>query len=77
MLELSDIPGFRRTTIPQILPAGFESKIMLVGFQTNNFTVEHKDRWENALSRFWLEIHYESVYGEKYVEVQEKFGQDE
>jgi len=77
LLELSDLPGFRRATIPPTLPAGFEFKIMLVGFETDNFTVEHKNRWENALSRFSLEIHYESVYGEKYVQVQQKLGQDE
>lgn len=77
MLELDDLPGFRFSTLANTLPPGPEFRVMLVGFETDSFTSEIRDRWVNSLSRLRMEITYKSVYGQQHVAILQKRDSDE
>lgn len=73
MLRLDDLPGFRFSTPVSSLPPGQEFNMMWVEFASQNFTVQHRDKFAEALSRLRIEIKYSSIYGEEFTKILEEY----
>lgn len=67
LLGLSDLPGYRYSTLGRSLPAGHEFQVLMIGLESQEVMPDHRNRLAQAISRLRIEITYRSANGEAFV----------